>query len=80
MSAREAGSETFDVVYTWVNGSDPSFLESLSSYVNAHDRHDASPQRFDDKYELKFSLRLLPILTYIQNGNYRGIGERTLIL
>ncbi|CAB0036311.1 unnamed protein product [Trichogramma brassicae] len=47
-----------DVVYTWVNGSDPQFLESLHSYVPTTSVNSA-PSRFSDKDELKYSLRSL---------------------
>ncbi|XP_074026778.1 N-acetylglucosamine-1-phosphate transferase subunits alpha and beta isoform X1 [Leptinotarsa decemlineata] len=52
--------EAVDVVYTWVNGSDPVFLQNLENYIEAEsDLYDVSKQRFDDKEELKFSLRSL---------------------
>lgn len=52
-------SEPIDVVYTWVNGSDPQFLKDLVYYSNKYERNevDSSKQRFDDKDELKYSLR-----------------------
>lgn len=43
-----------DAVYTWVNGSDPDFIESIRRYDASYD-----PSRFDDKNELKYSLRSL---------------------
>ncbi|XP_075168953.1 N-acetylglucosamine-1-phosphate transferase subunits alpha and beta [Haematobia irritans] len=43
-----------DVVYTWVNGSDPEFINSISKYSSNYDN-----SRFDDKNELKYSLRSL---------------------
>ncbi|EDW02200.1 N-acetylglucosamine-1-phosphotransferase subunits alpha/beta [Drosophila grimshawi] len=43
-----------DAVYTWVNGSDPDFIESIRRYDPSYD-----PSRFDDKNELKYSLRSL---------------------
>lgn len=44
--------EPIDAVYTWVNGSDPTFIDS----VRLHNRrYEAS--RFHDKSELKYSLR-----------------------
>lgn len=52
--------EPIDVVYTWVNGSDPQFLKNLNKFLhntNKVEDKDVSYQRFDDKYELKFSLR-----------------------
>lgn len=52
--------EHIDVVYTWVNGSDPAFLELMRKFAE-HDgiskEDDLSPSRFDDKQELKYSLR-----------------------
>lgn len=55
--------EQVDVVYTWVNGSDPKFVAELRRYLNnnknASSEKDVSEQRFSDKYELKFSLRSL---------------------
>lgn len=52
-------SEPVDIVYTWVNGSDPKFIEAINKYlnINSNNKTDANRQRFDDKYELKFSLR-----------------------
>lgn len=54
-------TEQIDVVYTWVNGSDPKFLLELQRYShrNSSGDKDLSEQRFSDKYELKFSLRSL---------------------
>lgn len=51
--------EPIDVVYTWVNGSDPKFIADLNRFLNRNSSNkvDSSKQRFDDKYELKFSLR-----------------------
>lgn len=47
-----------DVVYTWVNGSDPVFIENLNAFLKGkNSSFDSSKQRYDDKYELKFSLR-----------------------
>ncbi|BFG05783.1 N-acetylglucosamine-1-phosphotransferase subunits alpha/beta [Drosophila madeirensis] len=43
-----------DVVYTWVNGSDPNFIEAIKQYDPNYD-----PSRFDDKNELRYSLRSL---------------------
>ncbi|KAJ8967018.1 hypothetical protein NQ314_003135 [Rhamnusium bicolor] len=52
--------EPVDIVYTWVNGSDPEFLKNLNNFVRGKNGSiDSSKQRFDDKYELKFSLRSL---------------------
>ncbi|XP_012270546.1 N-acetylglucosamine-1-phosphotransferase subunits alpha/beta isoform X2 [Orussus abietinus] len=45
-----------DVVYTWVNGSDPAFLKNLQRYVSRNDINAATP-RFSDKDELRYSLR-----------------------
>ncbi|XP_017890690.1 N-acetylglucosamine-1-phosphotransferase subunits alpha/beta [Ceratina calcarata] len=47
-----------DVVYTWVNGSDPAFLKSLKEHVPIMDVNTAA-SRFSDKDELKYSLRSL---------------------
>lgn len=51
--------EPIDIVYTWVNGSDPIFQEDLKNYLSNSElsQKDTSQERFDDKYELKFSLR-----------------------
>ncbi|XP_044260231.1 N-acetylglucosamine-1-phosphotransferase subunits alpha/beta [Tribolium madens] len=50
--------DPIDVVYTWVNGSDPRFLENLKFYVKKYDSW-IDFSRYDDKYELMFSLRSL---------------------
>ncbi|XP_077270789.1 N-acetylglucosamine-1-phosphate transferase subunits alpha and beta isoform X1 [Temnothorax americanus] len=47
-----------DVVYTWVNGSDSLFLESLQKHVPVVDLS-AAASRFSDKDELRYSLRSL---------------------
>ncbi|KAL0122045.1 hypothetical protein PUN28_007081 [Cardiocondyla obscurior] len=47
-----------DVVYTWVNGSDPAFLHSLQKHVPIADLN-ARASRFSDKDELRYSLRSL---------------------
>ncbi|XP_018363917.1 PREDICTED: N-acetylglucosamine-1-phosphotransferase subunits alpha/beta isoform X2 [Trachymyrmex cornetzi] len=47
-----------DVVYTWVNGSDPMFLESLQKHVSIVDLGTVT-SRFSDKDELRYSLRSL---------------------
>ncbi|XP_076687150.1 N-acetylglucosamine-1-phosphate transferase subunits alpha and beta [Andrena cerasifolii] len=47
-----------DVVYTWVNGSDPMFLTSLKEHVPITDVNTAA-SRFSDKDELRYSLRSL---------------------
>lgn len=60
--------EPIDVVYTWVNGSDPEFIRNLNAFVSGkNESFDISKQRFDDKYELKFSLRCL--YEYVSLGN-----------
>ncbi|XP_016968420.1 N-acetylglucosamine-1-phosphotransferase subunits alpha/beta [Drosophila biarmipes] len=43
-----------DAVYTWVNGSDPQFIEDIRRFDLKYD-----PSRFDDKNELRYSLRSL---------------------
>lgn len=53
-------NEPIDVVYTWVNGSDTKFQEELQFFLRSkYDNVDSSKKRFDDKYELKFSLRFV---------------------
>lgn len=48
-----------DVVYTWVNGSDPIFQQNLNKYLSESKLKlkDSSYERFNDKDELKFSIR-----------------------
>ncbi|XP_015117764.1 N-acetylglucosamine-1-phosphotransferase subunits alpha/beta [Diachasma alloeum] len=47
-----------DVVYTWVNGSDPKFIKDLKKYVPVSNVNSAA-SRFNDKDELRYSLRSL---------------------
>lgn len=47
-----------DVVYTWVNGTDPIFIENLQKYISVSDVN-AAVSRFNDKDELRYSLRSL---------------------
>ncbi|KAH8292600.1 hypothetical protein KR018_010176 [Drosophila ironensis] len=50
----ESSCSPIDAVYTWVNGSDPNFIESILRFEPNYD-----PSRFDDKNELLYSLRSL---------------------
>jgi hypothetical protein len=58
-----ATDEPIDVVYTWVNGSDPEFLSQLEYYRNEgkilNSSAAGSRRRFADNQELKYSLRSL---------------------
>ncbi|KAH8261001.1 hypothetical protein KR044_001851 [Drosophila immigrans] len=51
---RDGGCAAIDAVYTWVNGTDAEFIDSIRRYDASYD-----PSRFDDKNELKYSLRSL---------------------
>lgn len=51
---KNKGCAPIDAVYTWVNGTDSDFIESIRRYDASYD-----PSRFDDKNELKYSLRSL---------------------
>ncbi len=44
-----------DVVYTWVNGSDPEFIRQLFKYLPNNEYH--QPQRYIENHEIKYSLR-----------------------
>ncbi|KAH0550458.1 N-acetylglucosamine-1-phosphotransferase subunits alpha/beta [Cotesia glomerata] len=48
-----------DVVYTWVNGSDPAFIQDLHKYIPVPNDINAAVSRFNDKDELRYSLRSL---------------------
>jgi hypothetical protein len=58
-----SGREKIDVVYTWVDGSDPSFLEALKKFGDGEptssDPFVAGARRFRDNNELRYSLRSL---------------------
>ncbi|KAL0237098.1 hypothetical protein PCE1_000495 [Barthelona sp. PCE] len=49
--------EKLDIVYMWVNGSDPDFIREIQKYRPSSE--ESNPQRFQDNYELFFSLRSL---------------------
>ncbi|KAL1502705.1 hypothetical protein ABEB36_007812 [Hypothenemus hampei] len=51
--------EPIDVVYTWVNGSDYNLIQDMRDYLSSTDNVDSSKKRYDDKNELRFSLRSL---------------------
>lgn len=55
--------EPIDVVYTWVNGSDPKWLEkrnkTFRKYKGEITENGISPGRFENNDELKYSLRSL---------------------
>ena len=48
-----------DIVYTWVNGSDPNFKKSFSETDLGMEtnKEDIKPQRFQDFNQLKYSIR-----------------------
>lgn len=49
-------NQSIDIVYTWVNGDDPVYIEKCKKY--AEKLKDINPERFRDVYDmLKFSLR-----------------------
>jgi hypothetical protein len=54
-----------DVVYTWVDGNDPAFRDSLARYrqtdPNSKDPMAAGSRRFQNSDELRFSLRSLEV-------------------
>ena len=59
--------EPIDVVYTWVNGSDPLFLEQLMKYTNYANfkfKSDASNNRFEDYDQLRYSLRSIEMFSH----------------
>ena len=48
----------FDIVYTWVNGADPDYLEVRNSHAKI--KKDLNPERYRDKFDMiKYSLRSL---------------------
>ncbi|MFY0627128.1 MAG: Stealth CR1 domain-containing protein [Reichenbachiella sp.] len=50
--------ESIDVVYTWVNGDIPAYIEKCKEY--AKELSDVNPERFRDEYDmLKYSIRSL---------------------
>lgn len=71
-----------DVVYTWVNGSDPEFQRQVAAYSHKADSHKSpwtQPSRYQDHDELKYSLRSLekyaPWVRYVYvvtNGQVPG--------
>lgn len=66
------GNEPIDVVYTWVNGSDPHFVKSLKRYSKDFQSKtiDKSSTRYFDRHELKFSLRLVSADGYYRCNLY----------
>lgn len=56
----------FDVVYTWVNGSDQEYAQILDAHANI--KKDTNPERFRDAFQmLRYSLRSLE--TYFNDFN-----------
>jgi hypothetical protein len=56
----------FDVVYTWVNGADPDYLEIRNSHAKI--KKDTNPERYRDPFDMiKYSLRSLE--TYFNSFN-----------
>lgn len=46
-----------DIVYTWVDGSDPAWLARRETFAPDHGRVDATANRYHDRDELRYSLR-----------------------
>lgn len=58
MSCMQAKHKPIDVVYTWVNGSDPAWKQERAAYISSNVHIDAiKDKRFRDHNELKYSLR-----------------------
>lgn len=56
----------FDVVYTWVNGADPDYIEIRNSHAKI--KKDTNPERYRDPFDMmKYSLRSLE--TYFNSFN-----------
>ena len=48
---------TLDIVYTWVNGSDPKFITEKQRFASSSDDEGSAASRFTDFDQLKYSLR-----------------------
>ena len=48
---------TLDIVYTWVNGSDPKFIAEKQRFASSSDDEGSAASRFTDFDQLKYSLR-----------------------
>jgi hypothetical protein len=48
-----------DIVYTWVDGADPAWLERRRPHAPSTDGVDASASRYHDRDELRYSMRSL---------------------
>lgn len=48
-----------DVVFTWVNGADPEFIEARKRYGNPNDRSHSAANRFQDNEELRYAVRAI---------------------
>ena len=59
VTAREDIPDKVDIVYTWVNGSDATFQEMLSKYIQHSVSKANMKSRFNDYDVLKYSLRSL---------------------
>ena len=48
----------FDIVYTWVDGDEPEYIDTLNEYAEI--KRDLNPERYRDGFNiLKYSLRSL---------------------
>ncbi len=54
-----ASTLPIDVVYTWVDGADPAWLERRRPFAPSREGVDASASRYHDRDELRYSLRSL---------------------
>ena len=53
----EDSGMALDIVYTWVNGSDPDFIAEKQRFVSSNDDEGSAASRFTDFDQLKYSLR-----------------------
>ena len=87
LSGNHNKSFPVDLVYTWVNGSDPEFMQEKAWWLNRFDKLDASgtiSAKFVEHEELKYSLRSvrknLPWINHIYiitNGQIPSWLDRT---
>ena len=52
-----ASNAGLDIVYTWVNGSDPKFIADKQRFASRSDDEGSAASRFTDFDQLKYSLR-----------------------
>lgn len=57
MSGQAVSTDGVDVVYTWVNGTDPAYMSERRKFMTPGEKSQSDPNRFRNNGELRYSIR-----------------------